>query len=319
MAYEIAIVGAGPAGMQAAISAATDGISCVVLEKSHIGGAIRHTPRLENVAFVAPGGWTGQQFADNMQATAEYFGVKFNFGAVRALEREGEVYRLHYAIHDTFESLTARFVILALGGKWKPVSVPGVHSGHAEDRVQYGPAGAAGEWNGKDVVVVGGGPAAGQCIVEVAKTARSVRVLLRSGWTCPRYLIDRVHYCDNVIVHKDVTIESFDEDGTSYVRYALPSSSSKFHAPADKVFLCGGVEPDTGWLRHSLFPMNDSGRLQTLRPSLMTDIENVFAIGDCRDGSTARVCAALGDGSACITEIWAIKNKAPMLPHKERK
>lgn len=314
MNYEIAIIGAGPAGLQAAISAATDGLSCVVIEKNVIGGSIRNTPRLENAAFVPPGGITGQQFAEVMEANALAFSVPFIQGAVRALEREGEVYRVHYAKGDYFESITGRFVILAVGGKWKDIQVKGTASGVHDERVQYGPAGAGGDWHDKDVVVVGGGPAAGQCIVETARTARSVRVLLRDGWTCPQYLIDRVHYCDNVIVHRQVEIEEFDHNG--YVRYTLPSSSSHFNVPADKVFLCAGVVPDTGWLKHSLFPLTEGGRLQTMRPSLMTDVENVFAIGDCRDGSTARVCVAMGDGSACVTEIHQIRNKAPVLPHR---
>jgi thioredoxin reductase (NADPH) len=210
MIYDVLVIGAGPGGMQAAIAAASEGLKTLVLERDKVGGQIGQTPKLENSVF-ANGGLTGPQFATMMREQADRMGVEFHYGdafSLRATKKSvvvGVKIGLSPA-HVRIEHYTARTVVLAMGNKWNDIDIPGMKEGMAAGLVKIGPVDCLhADVKGKDVAVFGGGPAAGQAILELALKARRVHVIMRSHYRMPQYLIDRMEALDNVVTHPHTT------------------------------------------------------------------------------------------------------------------
>lgn len=307
--WDVVIIGAGPAGMQAGIAAASEGLKTLVLEKAKVGGQIGQTPRLENSVF-ANGGLTGPQFAEMMRAQAQRMGVVVEAaeiyrikptvsGDVLAFRKDG----LHYA---------ARTVVLAMGNRWNDLDIPGMKEGITAGVVKVGPVDCLNvSVEGREVAVFGGGPSAGQAIVELARKARHVHVILRSTFTMPEYLLARIDKLDNVTVWKNQRIQQIEASSLG-VGIDL-NGREDARIDASYLFSCNGLRPATDWLVGTPgIQLDQNGRIVTRLPSLETSVPNVFAVGDCRAGSTPRVGVAIGDGSMVVTEIWRYFAKNPV-------
>lgn len=303
MTWDVVIVGGGPGGMQAAIAAASEGLKTLVLEKGKVGGQIGQTPKLENSVFAPAGGVTGPQFAQQMREQADRMGVIIATGEAAKLTRLRKTIAIETKDGTVYRALNA---VLAMGSAWHDLDIPGLKP-QINKTVHYGPVQCLTvDCVGQEVAVYGGGPSAGQAIIELAGKAKRVHVLMRSTLKMPQYLVDRIHELSNVTLYNHTKIVSVAALNSRELQVNLAGESDRVYPPVSHLFMCSGLVPATKWLKGQV-GLDDNGRIKVGgegRGSLETSIDGVFAIGDCRAGSTPRVGVAIGDGSMVVTEIW---------------
>lgn len=308
MSYDVTIVGGGPAGIQAAIYAASEGLKTLVLEKAQVGGQIGQTPLLENsiVAGLRGGSVTGPEFAFAMREQALRMGAEIRKGNVERVWAD-KAPALGLRFNRGQSEVFTNAVVLAMGAAWQDLTIPGIKAGISRKQVHYGPLNCmTAPCDGRSVAVYGGGPSAGQAIVELAGRASHVHVLLRSTMRMPQYLEERIRGLvteGKVTLHEYVRIARLaaKTGGLSVRCEKMNANDVVFTAEAAHLFMCSGLLPATGWLKGSV-ALSESGKIITT--GYRTNLPGVFAIGDVREGSVPRVGAAMGDGSAVVSDIW---------------
>lgn len=319
--YELAVIGAGPAGLAAAVYAASDGLSTVVLERDVPGGQASHTSLIENF-FGFPGGIGGAEIARLAGRQAEGFGAELSFlrpvvgsrfapGERTTLELEGGL------------AVTADIVIAAPGMLWRRLEVEGVEELLGRG-VYYGAGRSeARHCGGDDVVVVGAGNSAGQAVMDLGNAGARVRMAVRGeglGATMSQYLVDRIaeHPLIDVQLRTEVVAVHAADDGMLAAVTLRHRDGATEQVPARALFLCIGGTPRTGWASHHGVATDAAGYLLT-GPDLLRDgrrpdgwpldrdplhletlVPGLFAAGDVRSGSTKRVAGAVGDGAAAV-------------------
>lgn len=310
VSYDVVIVGAGPGGMQAGIAAASEGLSVLLLEKDTPGGQIGQTPLLENSVFAA-GGVTGPEFARMMRKQAEAMGCNFQKAEAVALHvsKTGKTITLADG-----NAVSGGVVVLACGNKWTELNIPGIKAAVGKS-VHYGPVRSI-DYNahGRKVAVYGGGPSAGQAILALADSSHTehAHALMRSTLKMPDYLVERIKAHPKVTLHEHATITDIQYDGPSLptqVRFARKRDPLRVIGVA-ALFMCNGLVPNTGWLKGTV-PLTEYGQIETTG-GVNTRLPGVYAVGDCRAGSTPRVGVAIGDGSLAITEAWRYFKAHPL-------
>jgi thioredoxin reductase (NADPH) len=310
--YDVAIVGAGPAGLATAVYAASEGLSVIVLDSRAPGGQAGASSRIENYLGF-PTGISGQALAGRAFVQAQKFGAHVAIPvAVKALHCAESPYRLELKCGG---HITSRTVVIASGA---------VYRRPALDKLDRLEGGGVYYWASpvearlckrQEIVVVGGGNSAGQAIVYLATHAAKVHVLIRrSGFeaTMSRYLIDRIRSLPNVFVHPHSEVGGLeaDESGLTSVTLKKPLPDGTTSLNTRHLFLFTGADPNTNWLRTCGVELNDKGFVLTGAGAdgssacdLATTVEGVYAIGDARAGSTKRVAAAVGEGAAVVAQI----------------
>jgi thioredoxin reductase (NADPH) len=316
--YDLAIVGAGPAGLAAAVYAASDGLRTVVLERDLPGGQASHTSMIENF-FGFPGGIGGAELARLAGRQAEGFGADLVLlNGVAGHRYEGE--RAVISLRDGSE-VTAPVVLAAPGMVWRRLDVDGV-SELLGRGVYYGAGRSeAAHCAGDDVVVVGAGNSAGQAVLHLANSGARVIQAVRGDRldrTMSAYLVDRIesHPLIDVQLHTQVTGVHGDEALRAVTLTDGGGVSAEHTARA--LFLCLGGVPCTGWARESDVATDERGYILTgpdlvhggARPAgwplerdplaLETSVPGFFAAGDVRHGSTKRVAGAVGEGAMAV-------------------
>jgi thioredoxin reductase (NADPH) len=319
--YDVAIVGAGPAGLATAVYAASEGLSVIVCDGRAPGGQAGASARIENYLGF-PTGISGQALAGRAFVQAQKFGAHVAIPVkITALHCGERPYRLATGCGG---SISARSVVIASGAVYRRPEIKGLD--HYDGRGVYYWASPveARLCKHAEVVLVGGGNSAGQAIVYLASHAKHVHVLIRrKGFkeTMSRYLIDRIASLPNVTVHSNSEIERLEGDGSALgaviLKAPLPDGTTRFNVR--HLFLFTGADPNTEWLRTCAVELDPKGFVLTgsdgendargnapgapLSSSLTTSVEGVFAIGDARAGSTKRVAAAVGEGAAVVAQI----------------
>ena len=316
--YDLAIVGAGPAGLAAAVYAASDGLRTVVLEADLPGGQASHTSMIENF-FGFPGGIGGAELARLAGRQAEGFGADLVLlnGVVGHREEDGRVIA---ALRDGSE-VTAPVVLAAPGMRWRRLEVAGV-----DDLLGRGVYYGAGrsevaQCGGDEVVVVGAGNSAGQAVLHLADAGARVVQAVRGdslARTMSAYLVDRIvdHPLIDVRLHTQVTAVHGDPVLRGVTLTDAGGVSTE--QPAQALFLCLGGIPSTGWAHGSGVATNAQGFILTgpdlldrgARPAgwpldrdplaLETSVPGFFAAGDVRFGSAKRVAGAVGEGAMAV-------------------
>ncbi|MCP3706195.1 FAD-dependent oxidoreductase [Paraburkholderia sp. CNPSo 3274] len=305
--YDVAVVGAGPAGLATAVYAASEGLSVIVLDSRAPGGQAGASSRIENYLGF-PTGISGQALAGRAFVQAQKFGAHVAIPvSVRKLICDEEPRRLETCSGD----VRAHTVVIASGAVYRKPAIEGIDRYTGRGIYYWASPVEAKLCKHENIVLVGGGNSAGQAIVYLSTHARQIDVLIRKAGfesTMSRYLIDRVASLSNVRVHGHSEIGGLDEDssGLAAVRLKMPCPEGVDHFDSRHLFLFTGADPNTGWLRACGVKLDPHGFVLTgdnESCSLATSVEGVYAIGDARAGSTKRVAAAVGEGAAVVAQI----------------
>jgi thioredoxin reductase (NADPH) len=310
--YDVAIVGAGPAGLAAAVYAASEGLSVAVLDCRAPGGQAGTSARIENYLGF-PTGITGQALAGRAFVQAQKFGAQIGIPCeVAALycDRQPPVVELADA-----RRVTARTVVIASGAEYRRPAVEDL--GRFERcGVYYWATPVETRLCGNEpVLLVGGGNSAGQAAVFLASQVQHVHMFVRGAsleHSMSHYLIERVMSLSNITLHTRTELTALEGDThLERVRFrgagGMDGSMSVRH-----LFVFVGAEPNTGWLRTCGVMLDDKGFVSTEFDAnetsaqwlpFQTSVQGVFAIGDVRSGSTKRVASAVGEGAGVVGQI----------------
>jgi thioredoxin reductase (NADPH) len=319
--YDVAIVGAGPAGLSTAVYAGSEGLKVVVLDCRAYGGQAGASARIENYLGF-PTGISGQALAGRAFVQAQKFGAEMMIPAqVDGLDcsRKQEKDELWLRLTDG-RRLRARTVVVASGARYRRPAVPRIADFEGRGMWYWASAVEAKMCAQSEVVLVGGGNSAGQAAVFLSGHASKVHILVRGpglAATMSRYLIDRLEATPNVELraHCEITqLHGDAEEGLSAVTWHDKRTGREEHRPVRHVFLFVGADPETAWLRNCGVELDSHGFVRTgpattscvegLVPApLEASIPGVFAVGDVRSGSVKRVGGAIGEGAAAVAQI----------------
>lgn len=309
--HDVAIVGAGPAGLAAAVYAASEGLSVVVLDARSMGGQAGASARIENYLGF-PTGISGQALAGRAFNQALKFGAKIAIPvAVEKLERRDGHLQLALA---GARKVQARTVVIASGAKYRRPAIAGLERYEGSGVFYWVSPIEARLCAGEEVALVGGGNSAGQAVVFLAPQVRRLHLIVRREMaeTMSRYLVDRIAELPNVEVHVAAEVVTLEGDETgllSGVEIRHNADGSLHHRALRHLFLFIGADPNSDWLPGEVETDGKgfvlTGRGDRGAQPLETGMPGVFAIGDVRAGSTKRVAAAVGEGAAVVAQIHA--------------
>jgi thioredoxin reductase (NADPH) len=313
--YDLVVVGAGPAGLAAAVYGASEGLRTLVIEPEAPGGQAGSTSRIENYLGF-PSGITGADLGRRAHIQATRLGAEFLTQRATGLRIDGQ-YRF-VQLADGRE-VSCHAVLLTPGVQYRKLDLPG--AGRLTGRgIYYGAALVeAASCRDEDVYIVGGANSAGQAAVHFAKFARKVFMLVRGDGlsaTMSKYLIDEIERTSNIqLQSRTQVLEAFGEERLTAL--LLRGPQGEYQVPASSVFVFIGAEPGTGWLPESIL-RDESGYLLA-GPDLLRDgklpptwregrepfllessVPGVFVAGDVRHGSVKRVASAVGEGSIAV-------------------
>jgi thioredoxin reductase (NADPH) len=299
---DVAIVGAGAAGLTAAVYAASDGLETVLLERSISGGQAAASPLIRNYPGF-PHGVDGGQLMGRTCEQAWLMGAHIVFAQQAvALERRGDD-RVVQLCDGT--ELRARAVVIATGIEWRRLGVPSLEA-LVGSGVFYGAAASeARAMEGQDVFIVGAGNSAGQAAMHLAKHARTVTLLARGDGlakSMSSYLVRAIEATPNVVVrhHTDV-VDGAGDGSLERITLADCVTGAREEVSATALFVVIGGDPKTGWLPDEV-ARDEDGYLITGR-DLETSMPGVFAAGDVRQGSIKRVASAVGEGATVVRMV----------------
>jgi thioredoxin reductase (NADPH) len=327
--YDVAVVGAGPAGLATAVYAASEGLSILVVDARGFGGQAGASARIENF-FGFSTGITGQELTGRGFTQAQKFGAEFAMPAVvtglTCDPRRPPGQPLALMLEDG-RTVFSRAVVIASGARYRRPAIPQLAAFEGRGVSYWASPIEARSCRGQDVVLVGGGNSAGQAAVYLSGHAARVLLLVRGSsllQSMSRYLVDRIAATPNIHVHasSELTALTPDERGELHrARWRENQAGLDHEIDVQHVFLFVGADPATEWLRGcdvaldpkgfvktgadlTLEELVRAGRRDVPRP-LETSVPGVFAIGDVRCGSVKRVGGAIGEGAVVVAELHA--------------
>jgi thioredoxin reductase (NADPH) len=321
--HDLIVVGAGPAGLAAAVYAASEGLDILLIESHAPGGQAGTSSKIENYLGF-PTGVSGQDLATSATRQAQRFGAKMALArAIVELRSQRRPYEL---VRDDGTVFFARTIVIATGARYnKPTSVPldrfagrGVHYGATYIEAQL--------CEGEEVVVVGGGNSAGQAAVFLSQTARKVYMLVRGAdlaESMSRYLIQRISGNPSIELLCNSELCCLEgESDLEEVSWIDKQTEQVRSVRAHHLFIMAGASPNTDWLKGSV-ALDEKGFILTGRdltlaidpdrssswplsrpPHILeSSLPGVFAVGDVRAGSVKRVASAVGEGSTSVSLV----------------
>jgi thioredoxin reductase (NADPH) len=319
--YDVVIIGGGPAGLSAAVYASFDGLKVLVVERQAPGGQAGNSPKIENyIGF--PSGISGGELTRRAVAQARRFGTEFiSTQSVQKVRVEGVTKII--TLSDGSE-ISAKMVLVATGKWFRTLTLPGVERWNGAG-VYYGAAHTeAANYKNQEIFVIGAGNAAAQGIIFLAKYARKVSVLIRSGKTdWSRHLNLAIQALENVeLCYHSELLEIHGADNKIQEIVVLNNSTQENHTyPAAALFVFIGQKPQSEFLQ-GLVELTPGGNILTgldlmkdgKPPAgwplerdpfmLETSVPGIFAAGDVRNGVKHGVAAAVGDGGAAVSLFW---------------
>jgi thioredoxin reductase (NADPH) len=313
-AYDLAIVGSGPAGLSAGVYAASEGLRTLVVDEGGIGGQIRSSSLIRNYLGF-PRGVSGSRLAEQAHEQASIFGASFLFmhpavGLTRLADR------LEISLSDG-RSVSATAVILATGATYRRLGVPSLEALTGAGVFYGGPVSEAHALIGKDAYIAGGGNSAGQAARHLARYARRVTLLVRGGSLeagMSQYLVRQLENTPNVEVCTSTTVVGGGGEGhLQELVLREGTTGDERTVSADALFVLIGAHPRTDWLpeevardRHGFLytgediPRDHGWPLERRPLALETSMPGVLAAGDVRHASVKRVASAVGEGSTAV-------------------
>jgi len=298
--FDVVIVGAGPAGLAAAVYASSEGLRALVVEREFIGGQAGSSTRIRNYLGFSRG-VGGAELAQRAYQQAWVFGATFLVTQdVTELRRDGDA---HVVSLLGGGDVHGRAVVLATGVAYRRLAIPGLEQ--LENKgVHYGSTPSEAQlYTDERVYVVGGANSAGQAAVHLARYAQQVTLLVRGASlssTMSRYLIDEIEANEKIDVSVSTEVGAvLGEERLERLR--LRRAGEKIEVPADALFILIGAEPNTDWLPDEI--ERDGRGFVVTQMDYATTLPGVFAIGDVRAGSVKRVASAVGEGSVVIQHV----------------
>ncbi len=321
--YDVAIVGAGPAGLATSVYAASEGLKAIVVDERAIGGQAGSSSRIENYLGF-PTGISGAALAGRAFSQALKFGVEVALPLrVRELvvpNPAGPMSKPIVLALGGGQEVRAKTLVIASGARYRTPEIGGLDEIKTNTVSYWASALEAKLCEDADVALVGGGNSAGQAVVFLAPRVRRLHLIVRRDLseTMSQYLIDRIHALRNVEIHLGCELVSVERDigpdvlGTLRHKVSGEETGCEFR----HLFLFAGADPNTDWTGGKI-ATNASGFIITgdrfgdsfadvsgrAAFPLETSVPNIFAIGDVRAGSTKRVAAAVGEGAAVVSQI----------------
>jgi len=320
--YDVSIFGAGPAGLSAAVYAASEGLSTVLVEREAIGGQAGTSSRIENYLGF-PNGITGSELAERARQQAVKFGAEILL-IRKGIQAQFINNKLHVDLNDG-SKIIAKANISATGITYSRLGLPDEDK-YLDLGIYYG-AGSSEAilCTNEHVFIVGGGNSAGQAALNFCKHARKVTIIIRGAdlsATLSYYLLNRILKKKNIEVLYNSNITALSGDGilkeitvTNSITQTASSYATKF------VFVCIGGKPNTEWAKNTAIVRDDAGYLVTgndlykqpflsrwkndFTPAFLeTSVPGCFAAGDVRHNSIKRVASAVGEGAMAVTFVY---------------
>ncbi len=297
--HELIIIGAGPAGLSAAIYTTREDIETVMMEKGVIGGLAAITDSVENYPGFSKG-VAGLDLAAELRAQAERFGTKIELGEVTNIKDENGI----KIVETTDGPKTTKAILIATGTDYKKVGVPGEQEFFGKG-VHYCATCDGPLFRDKKLVVIGSGNSSAQESLFLTRFASSIDILIRGpAWKASDILIDRIAKDPKITVHFNTTTEKIIGEGIS-VRKVIghnKTTDKDIEFAADGVFVFVGLMPQTQFLKNSAVKLDERNFVITDN-RLETAIPGVFAAGDVRHGATMQIASAVGEGATAALMI----------------
>lgn len=329
--HDVAIVGAGPAGLATAVYAASEGLSVVVLESRYFGGQAGASARIENYLGF-PTGITGMALAGRAYNQAQKFGARMVIPTeVKRLDcaSEGKDGSFALELGDS-RIVRSRTVVVATGARYRRPDCNNLVALEGRGVWYWASPLEAKMCSGQEVILVGGGNSAGQAAVFLADHVAKVWMLVRGPGladSMSKYLIDRIEATANIELRTHTEISGLTgtkATGVETVCWLNSKTGQEETHPIRNVFMFLGADPTTDWLKDCGVVLDEKGFVETGaamptraapgadahavsngRLPLETSVAGVFAIGDARAGSVKRVGGAIGEGAAVVAQIHA--------------
>ena len=318
---DVVIVGAGPAGLGAAVYAASEGLDVLILESTAPGGQAGTSSRIENYLGF-PTGIPGLELAGRALTQAQKFGAEVAIARTAVRFNCDELpYRVHLSDGEVVQ---ARSIVIATGARYRKLDVPELSRFEGGGIFYSATHMEAQSCKEEEIAIVGGGNSAGQAAVFLSGIASRVHLVVRGpslAASMSRYLIQRIESSRNVELRTRTRIESLEGgDRLERVRWSHVESGEPETRPIRNLFCMTGADPNTAWIQ-SCVVLDEKNFVKTgpdlrpdelaeakwplaRRPYLMeTSIPGVFAVGDVRSSSVKRVASAVGEGSICVQLI----------------
>jgi thioredoxin reductase (NADPH) len=316
--FDVAVVGAGPAGLATAVYGGSEGLSVLVLDCRSFGGQAGASARIENYLGF-PTGISGMALMARAYNQAQKFGVEMaipdeasGLGTLNDSEHSGFALRLANGEH-----VSARSVVIATGARYRRLILPGLDAIEGSNVHYWASPIEAKLCANQEVALVGAGNSAGQAVVYLASQVAKVCLLVRGtslNASMSRYLVDRIGGLSNVEVILNAEVSGLEvQNGLlEAIRWRSNRSGVESGRALRHLFLFIGADPNTDWLAGSGVALNPKGFVLTGaeasadRKPLETSRRGVFAIGDVRSGSVKRVAAAVGEGAQVVATLHGV-------------
>ena len=326
--FDVAIVGAGPAGLSTAVYAASEGLRVIVIECRSFGGQAGASARIENYLGF-PAGVSGQALAGRACVQAQKFGAQLLIPAQAALldcARTGGDGELKLKLKDG-RTLRSRTVVIASGARYRRPAVPRLAEFEGRGIWYWASPLEAKLCVGEEVAIVGGGNSAGQAAVFLSSYASRVHMLIRGeglAASMSRYLIDRIGATPSIVLHPNTDVFSLcDGAGAKLASVSWRGKRTGIQTMSNvrNLFMFIGADPETEWLSGCGVAVDADGFVLTGAPAqtaegpaptaLKSNVTGVYAVGDVRSGSVKRVGGAIGEGAAVVALIHAYLSQRP--------
>jgi thioredoxin reductase (NADPH) len=312
--YDVAIVGAGPAGLATAVYAASEGLSVLVLDRRAFGGQAGASARIENYLGF-PTGITGIALMARAYNQAQKFGAEMAIpDEVSALSAQTDSAGNFTLRLSNGEQVTTRSVVIASGARYRRPAVENLHAFEGTS-VHYWATPLEGKLcANQEIALIGGGNSAGQAAVYLAGQTAKVWMLIRGadlGASMSRYLVNRIEGLSNIEVVTRAEVSGLEGHNgiLAAVHWRVGTNGQEVRRPIRHLFLFIGAEPNTDWLTGSEVSLDPKGFVLTGedagsdRHALETNRRGIFAIGDVRSKSVKRVAAAVGEGAQVVAAL----------------
>jgi Thioredoxin reductase len=314
--YDVAVVGAGPAGLAAAVYAASEGLDTIVIEALAPGGQAGTSSKIENYLGF-PTGISGEALAGRAQVQAQKFGARLAISRhAISLDCSSRPYRIRL---DDEQAVAAHAVIIATGARYRKLDLPNYEKFEGQGIHYAATAMESQLCGGEEVIVVGGGNSAGQAAVFLSRTVAHVHILVRANGlaaTMSDYLIQRIDQSPRITLHTKTEITALDgDDRLRTVTWTSRETGISETGHIGNVFVMIGAEPNTEWLDGCLC-LDAKGFVKTgkntdgvtLASPYATTKPGIFAVGDVRSGSVKRIASGVGEGSVVIQAVHQFLN-----------